>query len=230
MGGALQEPRIWEHRVTSKGRAAEGDTFDWSSLRDASVDELAQSQAWKVVEFGSGWSVASGFVARWPWRVWRVAVDVAAPTVAVATTLGDQSIEELPSWNREFVEGEWLVAPRSGAPSWVAQVRVRYATPWPLSDREYRYAFRRSVEPDGSVLLQYESLPLVGRPSLGCTEARLHGTVHRLVPTEGGTRIEHLLSGDLGGAFPLWMQSWVLRGGLAAAQARDARALHRMFT
>lgn len=199
---------------------------------------LAEAQTWDVRAAGIGWEVATGLVVpaggvEATLRAYRVSVEVMASPEAVAGALIERTLEDLPTWNREFRAGQEL-AERDAAGWRMRLLRVRYATPAPLKDRTYVYAFSSRRDADGSWWATYASVDRSalgerGALEVGEVEATLDASVHVLTPSGTGTRIEHILASDLGGAFPGWLQRGPMAGALVQAQARDAANLRRLF-
>lgn len=164
-------------------------------------------------------------------RLYRSDVDLPAPVAEVARLIADDMVERLGDWNQEFVAGEvrrTLPAVAPEARAWL--VRVEYATPAPLANREYVYGLRRRDDADGSVWIVYQSVDDGSDVGQGCVRARLDATVHRVVSTgPSSCRLEHVLANDLGGAFPGWVQRRLLTGALLDANLRDAVAQRVLF-
>lgn len=195
-----------------------------SALLEVSADWPSR-QPEAGIRVGSGWSPAGG-----P-RAYRTEVDLAAPAADVARFIADDMVERLPQWSREFVDGEAVRTLEFGPEYRAWLMRVRYATPWPLADREYVFYLSRRTAPGGTESVAYQSVVPESEPRSGVTRAELHATVHRVVPTgESSCRLEHVLRTDLGGRLPGWVQSYVFRGGIEVAQIRDAQAQRTFFS
>jgi hypothetical protein len=173
-----------------------------------------------------GVALARGRTPGCPCPAYRSVVELPAPLDAVVRLLADEMVERLGDWNAQYRGGE-VLAVLEDAPvrkAWL--VRVVYATPRPLADREYLYVLARQRLADGRVVLAYRSVDDPAHPPrAGLVRAVLHPTAHRCTAiAPGATRLEHVLATDLGGALPVWLQAHVFAGGLAKALAADARA------
>lgn len=202
--------------------------IDATYAEQAALDALHAAASLPTVRTGDGFTIRSGFVPGTPGRVYHSVVELGARCDDVATLLADRMVERLGEWNAEFREGQVLSTlwDRPGDRAWL--VRVRYATPAPMSDREYVYWLRRHDRGD-DIVITYQSVDHPDPPAPRCVRATLSRTVHRCVSSGRGTRLEHLLSGDLGGALLPWLQNHALVGALATAQARDATNLRRLL-
>lgn len=201
---------------------------DAERTEQAALRALHLSTQWPIARHGEGYEIATGFVAGFGLRAYRIDVRLPAPPEQVASIIADQAVERLGDWNREFVSGTvhrklWS---RPSDSAWCVQ--VRYRTPPPLADREYLYWLRRHDRADG-IVMTYQSVDEPFPVPKGCVRAVLAGTIHRCTPTAQGTRLEHLLVNDLGGALPQWLQNYVFAGGILAAQVRDAVSLQKLF-
>ncbi len=163
-------------------------------------------------------------------RLYRSDVAFEVPAAAVARLIADEMVERLGDWNREFVAGEVRgeLPTTPDARAWL--VRVEYATPWPMGNREYVYGLRRRIDEAGRVWIVYQSVDDGSAPGRGCVRACLDATVHCVVPTgPDSCRLEHVLSNDLGGALPAWVQRHLLTSALLDANLRDCRAQRALF-
>ena len=202
---------------------------DAAHTEQAALEVLSAAANLHTVRTGDGFAIRSGFVPAVPTRVYHSVVELGARPDQVATLLADQMVERLGQWNAEFRDGQVLdtLWDRPGDRAWL--VRVRYGTPAPMSDREYVYWLRRH-DRDDDIVITYQSVDHPDPPAPGCVRATLSRTVHRCaLGAHGGTRLEHVLAGDLGGALLPWLQNHVLVGALATAQARDAVNLQRLL-
>jgi hypothetical protein len=220
----MTDLNLWPTHVESLAAVdAAGD-----ALEQTAINALAESGGWPPGKSGPGWQIRTGYLRSVPMRVYRGDIDLPASPAAVATLLADQMVERLGEWNKEFRDGQVVRVLRNGPTDRAWLVQVRYATPMPLADREYLYWLRRHDRPDG-IVITYQSVDEPVPVPKGAVRAILAGTVHRCVATPTGTRLEHLLIGDLGGLLPRWVQNEVLRGGVFTAQIRDALALRKLF-
>jgi hypothetical protein len=62
----------------------------------------------------------------------------------------------------------------------------------------------------------------------GFEKALLYPSVHRILKTESGTKIEHLLATDLKGKLGNY-QDGLLKGGLVDAHIRDMNSQEKLF-
>lgn len=209
------------------------DTLDWDALQTQAEQDRAASEGWAEKE-RHGVRVSSGFFADRPHRVHRSVVQLDASPDAVARLIANDMMARLGEWNREFAGGEVEAVLRDDADDkrWV--MRVRYETPPFLANREYAYGLRRHDrrgvgEAARDVWITYQSLEDRTEPPAGYVRGALLGTLHRCVAHQGGTRLEHLLSTDLGGRLPRALVNTVFAGGMQAALVRDARAQREIF-
>lgn len=203
-------------------------TLDPDAVEARALEWLEAAASWQTTDGPAGCKVSSGFPAGTTGRAYRTDVHLPATSDAVATMLADDMVQRLPEWNREFRFGETLAQLRAEPNDRIWLVRVVYATPWPLADREYVYWLRRHDRAEHTVIT-YQSVAHAPPPPRGTVRATLSGTVHRVTPLPSGSRLEHLLAGDLGGSLPTWVQDHVFASGIVRAQIRDALAQRQMF-
>lgn len=170
--------------------------------------------------------VSAGTTAAYPWKLYRIDMTTDASSDAFATFIADDGFEHLGRWNSEFVRGEVLETlwSKPGDRCWL--LRVRYRTPFILANREYVYALRRQRRGPDHFVITYHSVLSSLPVDKGYVRGTLVDTVHdcRPEPGTGRTIVRHILSGDLGGSIPLWVQNHVFAGGIVAANRRDAVA------
>lgn len=211
--------------ASSAAHAASLAPGEIEALCRAAAAAIEGSAAWPHQDGPQGIRLATGRLPQSDLRGYRSVTPLAAPPERVARLLADDALDAFPRWSREFRDGEVLAR---AAAAWL--LRVRYATPWPLADREYHYRLARRTEPDGAFLIALGSCPADATPSRGSTRAHLDPTGYRIRTTaEGGSLLEHALFTDLGGALPRWLQSTLLVAPLLAAHRRDAMALQALY-
>lgn len=206
------------------------DALDRDALRAACRAHLERAAGWAPKKSEPGIVVSSGMLEGPPCRAYRTELHVDASPERVVRFIADDMFEELPGWNREFVDGEILrvIDESDDRKAWL--MRVFYATPAPLANREYLYLLERHREPEGAVLISYQSVDHPAPLRDGYVRGLLEQTVHRVSRrADGTTRLEHVLSGDIRGRFSPWIQSHLLAGGFVAANLRDARAQQRLL-
>jgi hypothetical protein len=213
----------------------------WPGLPLASIDGdalvadlcawLDDPPRWQPLSDKDGVAVAVGRTPGCPCKAYRSSVDLDGPLDAVVRLIADDMFERLGDWNTQFQEGH-IVRVLEDAPSRKAWLmRVFYATPFILADREYLYYLARHTLPDGRVAIVYCSVDDPGSPPReGYVRGVLHPSIHRctaLTPTR--TRLDHILATDIGGSISPWIQNHLFAGGLASAMRADARAQRRLF-
>jgi START domain len=206
------------------------ETLDRQRLIELAEAHLEASADWGLRAARAGIEVRSGFLSGLPCRAYRTDLSLEASSERVVRFIADDMFEELPRWNQEFIEGHVVEELHEDASSKAWLMHVFYATPWPLSDREYLYYLERVKREDGVVLVAYQSVDAAIPVRDGFVRGQLAQTVHRVVPTAGGgTRLEHVLAGDIRGAIPRWAQSHLFASGFVAANLRDALAQQRLL-
>ncbi len=207
------------------------DTLDFDALSVRCETLLAQSAGWSPARRDGTIRVSRGRLPQYPWTLYRIDMTTAATATAYARFIADDGLDHLGEWNREFVRGEVLSTlwDRADDTAWL--LRVHYATPPVLANREYIYALRRTQSGPESYLITYHSVAsdLPVEPGFG--RATLVDTVHtcHTDADTGLTTVAHVLSGDLRGSIPLWVQNTFFAGGIVAANLRDGQAQRRLL-
>jgi hypothetical protein len=192
---------------------------------------LASTSGWKTAASHDDIRVSAGMIDAYPWKLYRIDMTTSATPAEYASFIADDGFEHLGDWNREFVRGETLdtLWDKEGDTAWL--LRVYYATPAILANREYVYVLRRQERAPGHFLITYHSVSTELPVEPGYVRATLVDTVHDCRPdaSTGRTTIRHILSGDLGGNIPLWVQNNVFAGGIISANLRDGQAQRRLL-
>ncbi|HAP68967.1 MAG TPA: hypothetical protein DCR04_04465 [Flavobacteriales bacterium] len=199
-----------------------------SSLSRLMVDALSESKSWKKIKDAKTGHVSSGRLAYCPKIIYRTEIEVVAPIRQVVDVLADKSLEYLGKWNKEFIQGfvlkELSITPEKA--EWL--IHVQYATPGPISNREYVYYFSREWLSDSEAIILYCSVQHDKPVPTGFERSILYPTVHRCISTENGTIIEHLLATDLKGKLGS-VQDGLLKSGLVDAHIRDLNSQTKLF-
>ena len=194
------------------------------------LDALRASAAWRPRISEPGIRISTGMLPHVPLRGYRSDVEFHAPAHALVTLIADQMVERLGDWNEEFVEGKRLTAlsEQPGCIDWL--FHVWYRTPGPLANREYLYIVRKRTVSETETCITYQSVVDATVPvRQGYVRGQLLSTVHRVLATPTGCRVEHVLATDIGGMFPRWVQNHLLTGSLLQANLRDARRQRDLF-
>ena len=189
---------------------------------------LKESESWKVVKKSNTGTVKPGRLGFCPKTVYRTDLEVNVSVREVVNVIADKSLEHLPKWNKEYMNGSVLkvISESDSLAEWL--IHVQYATPGPLSNREYIYYFSREWISDDEALILYCSVNHEKPIPNGFERALLYPTVHRCVSTEKGTKIEHILATDLKGKLGNY-QDTLLKGGLVDAHIRDMNNQEKLF-
>ena len=194
------------------------------------LDALRVSAGWRPRISEPGIRISTGMLPHAALRGYRSDVEFHAPAQALVMLIADQMVERLGEWNAEFVEGTRLATLREypGCIDWL--FHVWYRTPGPLANREYLYGVRKRTVSDSETCITYQSVVDATVPvRRGYVRGQLLSTVHRVLATPTGCRVEHVLATDIGGLFPRWVQNHLLTGSLLQANLRDARRQRELF-
>jgi len=194
------------------------------------LDALRVSEGWPPRISEPGIRISTGMLPHAALRGYRSDVEFQAPAQALVMLIADQMVERLGEWNAEFVEGTRLATLREhpGCIDWL--FHVWYRTPGPLANREYLYGVRKRTVRDTETCITYQSVVDAAVPvRRGYVRGQLLSTVHRVLATPTGCRVEHVLATDIGGLFPRWVQNHLLTGSLLQANLRDARRQRELF-
>lgn len=188
---------------------------------------LQQSAAWPVAGKIEGGVVKTGRLSFCPNDVYRLEYDMDMSLDDATELIGYQHLEHLPNWNKEFMEGSVLeTLPKTDrVDAWI--MRVRYATPAILDNREYVYCFSVTKISDEETIISYQSVDHYEPAPSGNTRAWLYPSVHQLLSINGKTKVTHLLATDLRGNLGPY-QDKLLKGGLVKAQLRDIESQLKM--
>lgn len=213
----------------------------WPGLPLADIDadalvaelcaQLDDQPRWRPLSDKEGIAVAVGRTPGCPCKAYRSVVDLDGSLDAVVRLIADDMFERLGDWNTQFQEGHILrvLDDTPTRKAWL--MRVFYATPVILANREYLYYLARHTLEGGRVAIVYCSIDDPASPPRdGYVRGVLHPSIHRcaaLTPTR--TRLEHILATDIGGSISPWIQNHIFAGGLASAMKADARAQRRLF-
>lgn len=199
-----------------------------AALTKLMLDALSKSDRWKTIKRAKSGMVSPGRLAFCPKTIYRTDLEVNASIKTVVDVIADKSLEYLPKWNREFIKGDILkvISDSPEKSEWL--VHVQYATPGPISNREYVYYFSREWLNDNEAIILYCSVEHEMSVPTGFERALLYPTVHRCVKTKNGTKIEHLLATDLKGKLGRY-QDGILKGGLVDAHVRDMNSQEKLF-
>lgn len=202
--------------------------INYSNLSALLQSALKESQAWAKVGKPKSGTVKVGRLSYCPRNVYRTDITIQAPIQKVVEVLADQSLEYLPQWNKEFMNGE-IVKMLEESPQKAAWlVRVHYQTPFFLSNREYIYYFSREWLSKEECLIFYHSVEHESAVPKGFVRALLYPTVHRCTQKGEATLVEHLLATDLGGKLST-KQDGLIKGGLVQAHCRDMANQVKLF-
>jgi hypothetical protein len=202
--------------------------IDNAALTQLMLDALLKSESWKTIKQARSGTVSPGRLAYCPKTIYRTDVEISASVNTVVNVIADQSLKYLPKWNKEFIKGEILqvISDSPKKSEWLVQ--VHYATPGPISNREYIYYFSREWLNDDEAIILYCSVEHEMPVPSGFERALLYPTVHRCYKTKNGTKIEHLLATDLKGKLGAY-QDGILKGGLVDAHVRDMNNQEKLF-
>lgn len=205
------------------------DTINYEKLVSTVLNTLQVSEQWASIGKAKIGQVKVGRLAYSPRAAFRTDVVVNTSLEKVVDVLADQSLDYLPKWNKEFIQGTILEtleeSPKKSA--WIIQ--VHYKTPAILANREYIYYFSREWLSDNEVLIIYNSIQHASPIPKGFVRALLYPTVHRCIRENAtSTKIEHVLATDLKGKLSTFQDS-LLKGGLAQANYRDMESQDRLF-
>lgn len=184
---------------------------------------LALSQNWATAKTTNGGVVKTGRLPFSPTNAYRLEYTLPLPINAVTDLIGNQSLQYLPQWNKEFVSGDILQTLEDSADvkAWI--MRVRYSTPMVVDNREYIYHFSVTKLADNEVMINYQSVATEAEPPEGYTRAILYPSVHHLVAKGNKTVVTHILATNLQGKLGS-RQDRLLRNGLINAQIRDIKS------
>lgn len=218
---------------------------EWRKLRDVLFPEkieniknnsltglmncaLDESNHWKTVKKSKTGTVKAGRLAFCPKTVYRTDIVVNASIDKVVDVIADKSLEFLPKWNKEFIRGEIVetISDSKQLSEWL--VHVQYATPSPISNREYIYYFSREWISDEEAIILYCSVKSNKSVPNGFERALLYPTVHRCIAQNDKTKLEHILATDLKGKLGKYQDS-LLKGGLVDAHIRDMNSQEKLF-
>lgn len=205
------------------------EAIDYGRLKQLLLTALAESEQWTLTKKIDAGEIRVGRLAYCPRNIYRTDAWVQAPLQQVVQVIANQSLEFLPQWNQEFINGEILetLEDHSQKSAWI--IRVHYQTPFFLSNREYIYYFSKEWLTSTEVLITYHSITSDRPVPQGFVRALLHPSVHRCIALpDGRTKIEHLLATDLGGRLSA-QQDALLRGGLIQAHCRDLTNQQQLF-
>lgn len=202
--------------------------IDNAELTKLMLDALGKSETWKTVKQSNSGFVKPGRLAYCPKTIYRTDIEVKSSIKTVVNVIADKSLEYLPKWNKEFIKGDILevISDTPKKSEWL--VHVQYATPGPISNREYVYYFSREWLNEDEAIILYCSIEHEIPIPDGFERALLYPTVHRCVKTASGTKIEHLLATDLKGKLGGY-QDGILKGGLIDAHVRDMNSQEKLF-
>lgn len=204
-------------------------TVNYTQLKSILLDALQESDQWAVTKSIPEGTIKVGRLPYCPRNVYRTDTTINATLAQVVDVIADASLLYLPQWNKEFMNGEIIevLEDTESKKAWL--IRVHYATPFFLSNREYVYYFSREWLNDSEVLITYNSIKHDSAVPTGFVRALLHPSVHycKQLPN-GQTKIEHLLATDLGGKLSS-KQDNLLKGGLVQAHCRDMQNQRKLF-
>lgn len=202
--------------------------IDNSVLTDLMQDALKESETWNSVKQANSGTVSPGRLPYCPKTIYRTDIEVNASVQTVVDVIADKSLEFLPKWNKEFIKGDVLQTINNSETKTEWLVHVQYATPGPISNREYVYYFSREWLNENEVIILYCSVEHEMPIPEGFERALLYPTVHRILKTDSGAKIEHLLATDLKGKLGNYQDS-LLKGGLVDAHIRDMNSQEKLF-
>lgn len=192
---------------------------------------LDDAERWRLLSDDDGIAVSVGRTPGCPCKAYRSVVTLPGTLEKVVRLIADEMFERLGEWTAQFQEGEVLrvLEDTETGKGWL--MRVFYATPKVLSNREYLYYLGRRRVANGQVVIVYCSVDDPGlSPRAGYVRGALFPSVHRCTRmAAGATRLEHILATDVGGSVPVWVQNHVFAGELAAAMRKDAESQRRLF-
>lgn len=205
------------------------ETINYTQLTSIALNTLRVSEKWTSIGKPKIGQVKVGRLTYSPRAAFRTDVEVNTSLEKVVDVIADKSLEYLPKWNKEFIEGKILEtledSPKKSA--WIIQ--VHYKTPAVLANREYIYYFSREWLNEDEVLIIYNSIQHPSPIPKGFVRALLYPTVHRCIRKGSNqTKIEHVLATDLKGRLSIFQDS-LLKGSLAQAHCRDMENQDRLF-
>ena len=195
--------------------------LDPDTLKVCLLAALQKSSTWPSKGKGTQGFVSVGELSYCPHQVYRLDIDLEGCLETITHILADASLEFLPQWNREFMNGQIVevIEETSTRSAWVLE--VNYKTPSPLNHRSYYYYFSREWISKDEVLISYQSIKNPKGPSSGFEQALLYPSLHFCKRLEGNrTRVVHLLATSLGGKLARY-QDGLLQSSLIKAQYRD---------
>lgn len=203
--------------------------IDYCRLSSVLKDALEQSDAWSVAKTIAEGTIRVGRLPYCPKNVYRTDTEIKAPLAQVVDVIADKSLDYLPQWNKEFIQGEILEVLEENDQKAAWLIRVHYKTPFFLKNREYIYYFSREWLSETEVLITYHSVKHHLEVPKGFIRALLHPSVHycQALPN-GNTLLKHLLATDLKGNLSNH-QDMLLKGGLVQAHCRDIQNQHALF-
>lgn len=204
------------------------ENIDNQLLTQLMLDALSKSRSWKKVKEAKAGFVCSGRLAYCPKTIYRTEIEVSSSVRTVVDVLADRSLDYLGQWNKEFIQGSVLKVLNDAPEKTEWLIQVHYATPGPISNREYVYYFSREWLSDNECIILYCSVQHDEPVPAGFERALLYPTVHRCTSTEKGTKIEHLLATDLKGKLGAF-QDGIFKGGLVDAHIRDLNSQSKLF-
>lgn len=202
--------------------------INYDNLSKLLQTALKESQAWAKVGKPKSGTVKVGRLSYCPRNVYRTDINIQSPIQKVVEVLADKSLEYLPQWNKEFMNGEILATLEESPQKAAWLLRVHYQTPFFLSNREYIYYFSREWLSEEECLIFYHSVEHESSVPKGFVRALLYPTVHRCTQKGTTTLVEHLLATDLGGKLSN-KQDGLLKGGLVQAHCRDMANQVKLF-
>ena len=205
------------------------DSINYAQLSAIALRTLQVSEQWANIAKPKVGQVKVGRLTYSPRTAFRTDVVVNTSLEKVVDVLADQSLEYLPQWNKEFMQGKILETLEDGPKKSAWIIQVHYQTPAILANREYIYYFSREWLNQDEVLIIYNSIEHSSPIPKGFVRALLYPTVHRCIrKNANSTKIEHVLATDLKGKLSAFQDS-LLKGSLAQAHCRDMENQDRLF-
>ena len=132
----------------------------------------------------------------------------------------DAMLANMPKWSKEFMGGDSLETINDHE----SILKTKFKTPFFLKNREYVF-YLGKIKTNTELKVFYRSVdhPKFKESSSGFIRSKLYPTIYRFTKiNEQQTKIEHILSTDLGKDLPLWFQNnMMVVNGVVKANYRD---------
>lgn len=194
------------------------------SLKNA----LNESEVWHMIGKQGTGTVKIGRLPYCSKNAIRTDIVINRSIEKVVNVIGDKSLEFLPLWNKEFMHGEILEELEKTDKRVIWLIKVRYKTPFFISNREYVYLFSREWLNQDECIITYHSVNHRSPVPKGFVRAVLYPSVHLCTRHDNDTYLSHLLVTDLGATLGK-IQNNLLRKSLIKAHYRDMKNQTKLF-